>query len=111
MTKRLAVIGMGKMGHAIAELAPSRGWEIAARLDEADVKQGITRESLNGADVAVELTVPDAAPSNVRALIDAACPVVVGTTGWYEHYDGIKQLVTERDGALLTATNFSLCVN
>ncbi len=111
MTKRLALVGMGKMGHAIADLAPSRGWEVVARLDEAEVRRGITRESLNGADVAVEFSVPDAAPSNIRAIVEAGCPVVVGTTGWYAHYDEIKQLVAAKNGALLTATNFSLGVN
>ncbi len=111
MTRRLALVGMGKMGHAIADLAPSRGWEVVARLDEAEVKRGIARESLNGADVAVEFSVPEAAPSNIRAIVDAGCPVVVGTTGWYQQYDDVTQAVMAKNGALLTATNFSLGVN
>jgi 4-hydroxy-tetrahydrodipicolinate reductase len=111
MTKRIAIVGMGRMGHAIAELAPSRGWEVVARLDEAEMKHGITRESLNSADVAVEFTVPSAAPSNIRALVAARCPVVVGTTGWYDQLDTIRDAVAAADGALLTATNFSLGVN
>jgi 4-hydroxy-tetrahydrodipicolinate reductase len=112
MTKRLAIVGMGKMGHAVADLAPSRGWEVVARLDEADVRNhGITKDKLNGADVAVEFTVPDAAPANIRALIAAGCPVVVGTTGWYEHFDAIREVVDASSGAMLTATNFSLGVN
>lgn len=111
MTKRIALVGMGKMGHAIADLAPSRGWDVVARLDEAEMKRGITRESLNGADVAVEFSIPEAAPTNIRALVEAGCPVIVGTTGWYAHYDEIKQLVASKNGALLAATNFSLGVN
>ncbi len=108
MSPRLAIVGMGKMGHAIAELAPSRGWDVVARLDEND---RITAESLAGAEVAVEFTVPAAAPSNVRAIVAAGVPVVVGTTGWYEQYDAIRGDVEARHGAMLTATNFSLGVN
>lgn len=111
MTKRLAIVGMGKMGHAIAELGASRGWDVVARLDEAEMTRGITRESLNGADVAVEFTVPGAAPSNIRALVAAGCPVVVGTTGWYAEMDAIRSEVEAAKGAMLTATNFSLGVN
>jgi 4-hydroxy-tetrahydrodipicolinate reductase len=111
MTHRLAIVGMGKMGHAIAELAPSRGWEVVARLDEPDVARGITREALRDADVAVEFTVPAAAPANIRAIVAAGCPVVVGTTGWYEQFDAVRADVERASGALLAATNFSLGVN
>ena len=108
---RLAIIGMGKMGHAIADLAPSRGWEVVARLDEAETKNGITKELLGGADVAVEFTTPDAAPKNILAITGAGCPAVVGTTGWYAELPRITSEVQSRSGSLLTATNFSLGVN
>lgn len=111
MTRRLAIVGMGKMGHAIAELAPSRGWDVVARLDEAEASRGITAAALNGADVAVEFTVPEAAPANVRAIVAAGCPVVVGTTGWYAKFDDVSADVNASNGAMLTATNFSLGVN
>jgi 4-hydroxy-tetrahydrodipicolinate reductase len=109
--RRLAIVGMGKMGQAIAELAPLRGWEVVARLDEADVAGGITPESLRDADVAVEFSVPAAAAANVRGIVGAGCPVVVGTTGWYAELDAVKAEVHAQKGALLTATNFSLGVN
>ncbi len=111
MTRRLAIVGMGKMGHAVSELAPSRGWDVVARLDAAATKQGITREALAGADVAVEFTTPSAAPANIRALVAAHCPVVVGTTGWYDAMPSLRQDVEADNGALLAAANFSLGVN
>ena len=111
MTMKVAIVGMGKMGHAIAELCPSRGWEVVARLDEADAHAGLTRGKLGGADVAVEFTVPEAAPKNIRAIVAAGCPVVVGTTGWYAHYDDVRRDVDASNGSMLTATNFSLGVN
>lgn len=105
---KLAIIGMGKMGHAIAELAAARGWQIVARLHHGDP---ITRDSLAGADVAVEFTVPTAAPANIRAVVAAGVPVVVGTTGWYGELDAVVNDVTAKGGAILTAANFSLGVN
>lgn len=111
MTRRLAIVGMGKMGQAIAELAPARGWDVVARLDEAEMAAGITRASLGNADVAVEFTVPGAAPSNIRAIVATGCPVVVGTTGWYDALDAVRRDVNSQNGSLLTATNFSIGVN
>lgn len=111
MTRRLAIVGMGKMGQAIAELAPTRGWDVVARLDEAEMAAGITRASLGNADVAVEFTVPGAAPSNIRAIVATGVPVVVGTTGWYDALDAVRRHVNSQNGSLLTATNFSIGVN
>lgn len=111
MTQRLAIVGMGKMGQAIAELAPTRGWDVVARLDEAEMAAGITRASLGNADVAVEFTVPGAAPSNIRAIVATGVPVVVGTTGWYDALDAVRRHVNSQNGSLLTATNFSIGVN
>jgi len=111
MTRRLAIVGMGKMGNAIADLAPSRGWDVVARLDEAQMAGAITRATLGNADVAVEFTVPSAAPSNIRAIIATGCPVVAGTTGWYDKLDAIRRDVNSENGALLTAANFSIGVN
>ena len=111
MTRRLAIVGMGKMGTAIAELAPSRGWDVVARLDQAETEQGITRDSLGSADVAVEFTTPGAAAANVQAILRAGCPVVAGTTGWYASLPAVAEYAKRSGGALLTAANFSLGVN
>jgi 4-hydroxy-tetrahydrodipicolinate reductase len=108
---RLAIVGMGKMGKAIEQLAGERGCEVVARLDVADTKGGITAKSLNGAEVAVEFTTPESAAANVRGLVTAGIPTVVGTTGWYDALPEIVAEVKKRNGALLTATNFSLGVN
>ncbi len=111
MSRKLAIVGLGKMGRAIAELAPERGWTVAAKLDERAMRSEPTRESLGGADVAVEFTVPAAAPVNIRTLVGLGCPVVVGTTGWHDAFDDTRRYVVERQGAILTAPNFSLGVN
>ena len=88
--RKLAIVGLGKMGRAVAELAPAHDFEIVARLDHAEMTSGLTKRMLNGADVAVEFSAPEAAPANVRAIVAAGCPVVVGTTGWYEQLDSVR---------------------
>src|SRR6185369_4347745 len=70
----------------------------------------VTRESLRDAQVAIEFTVPDAAPSNIRACLAEGCPIVVGTTGWYDQLPAVRAEVERAGGALLTAPNFSVGV-
>jgi 4-hydroxy-tetrahydrodipicolinate reductase len=108
---KVALVGMGKMGRAIDSLAADRGCEVVARLDHQETKNGIPTGELQGAAVAIEFTTPEAAPTNIRALLDAGIPVVVGTTGWYDALPDIAKAAKAKGGALLTATNFSLGVN
>lgn len=103
----IAIIGYGKMGQAIHKLAEQAGHTITHTLDTSD----FSSEELKGADVAIEFTQPDAAVSNITKCFDAKVPVVVGTTGWYKEYELIADLASKRNGALFTATNFSIGVN
>lgn len=91
---RVALIGMGKMGRAVHALAVSRDWPIVAEP--------------KAADVAIEFTVPEAAPANIRACLAVGCPVVVGTTGWYQELPALTEEVAAAGGALLYAANFSV---
>lgn len=108
---RLAIIGLGKMGHTIEQLAPERGFEVVARIDPhgGDATQ-VSREALRNADVAVEFSIPDAAPANISAALEAGCPVVVGTTGWYARRSEMEQLAAKKKLGLLVAPNFSIGV-
>jgi 4-hydroxy-tetrahydrodipicolinate reductase len=109
---RLAVIGDGKMGRAIASLAAEHGFEIVALLGESEVlPHGITAPLLYGADVAVEFTTPQYAAANVRGCVAAACPVVCGTTGWDSARGEVEEEVRAKNGALLWAPNFSIGVH
>ncbi|MEP6622322.1 MAG: dihydrodipicolinate reductase C-terminal domain-containing protein [bacterium] len=108
---RLAIIGMGKMGRAVSQLALERGFRVVAEIDASErANRSVTRSSLGPADVAIEFTVPDAAVSNIRACVAAGCPVVVGTTGWYDELPPLRAEVLLADGALLAAPNFSVGV-
>ncbi|HUR91342.1 MAG TPA: 4-hydroxy-tetrahydrodipicolinate reductase [Gemmatimonadaceae bacterium] len=108
--RKIAVIGDGKMGKTIADMAKGRGWTVTTILGENENAdgRGITRESLQGADVAIEFTEPGSAVRNIKACIAAGCPVVVGTTGWYDHLAAVSADVTKSNGAMLWAANFSI---
>lgn len=109
---RLAVIGDGKMGRAIVQLAPERGFMVSAMIGARHNEggRGVTTGALNGAQVAVEFTEPGAAAANVEAALRAGVPVVSGTTGWYAELPRLRELATELGGALFTAPNFSVGV-
>lgn len=107
---RLAIVGTGRMGRAVIERANAAGWEPVATIASSGNRAGagITRESLNGAEVAIEFTAPGAASANVRALLGAGCAVVCGTTGWPAELEALSREVRASGGALLHSPNFSL---
>ncbi|MGH7678574.1 MAG: 4-hydroxy-tetrahydrodipicolinate reductase [Gemmatimonadaceae bacterium] len=108
---RLAIIGFGKMGHTIEQLAPERGFEVVARIDPMGGEAGsVKREALKNAEVAVEFSTPASAPVNIRVAINCGCPIVVGTTGWYEERPDIERLARDKQGAVLISPNFSIGV-
>ena len=103
----IALIGYGKMGKTIEQIALSRGHQISFIAD----KDGFEASDLEGSDVAIEFTVPAAAAENIRKCAYSKTPVVVGTTGWYNQYKAIAKEIEQAGSALLTATNFSVGVN
>ncbi|HEX6627596.1 MAG TPA: 4-hydroxy-tetrahydrodipicolinate reductase [Gemmatimonadaceae bacterium] len=113
MTRTLAIIGDGKMGEAIRQLALDKGWQVSAVIGERESAEGvgISRNSLGDPDVAVEFTQPGAAVANVTACLRASVPVVVGTTGWYESLAEVTRTANETGTPLLWSPNFSLGVN
>jgi 4-hydroxy-tetrahydrodipicolinate reductase len=111
--RTVAIIGDGKMGQAIRDLARSKGWSVAGVIGEreSDAGRGITRASLGKAEVAVEFTEPGAAVANITATLKAGVPIVVGTTGWYEALPEVTRIAKESGAALLWSPNFTLGVN
>lgn len=108
---KLALIGYGKMGHAVAEAAQSRGHEIVLTINSQN-PQDLTKARLQQADVAIEFSQPRLARPHVAKCLDAGVPVVCGTTGWGEELQQIRQqLETNKQGSLVYASNFSVGVN
>jgi 4-hydroxy-tetrahydrodipicolinate reductase len=105
----IALIGYGKMGKAIEQEAVARGHKIVLAMDL--INKDLTAETLKAADVAIEFTRPEAAIDNIYKCFDAGIPVIVGTTGWYDRYDEVKQKCIDTNNTLFTATNFSIGVN
>jgi 4-hydroxy-tetrahydrodipicolinate reductase len=105
---KIALIGYGKMGKAIEEVAKDRGHEIVLRVTR---DSGDWRKEIHQADVAIEFTQPSSAFKHLSDLIEAGIPTVTGTTGWYADYPQVKQLVESNNGSFLAATNFSIGVN
>lgn len=109
---RLAIVGDGRMGRAVRDLAGEAGFDVVAFLGEADVGPGgPTLEQLAGAAVAIEFTVPAAAAVNVLACARAGVPVVSGTTGWDAARPATEQVVRDGGGALLWSPNFAIGVH
>jgi 4-hydroxy-tetrahydrodipicolinate reductase len=108
----IALLGYGKMGKAIEEIALQKGHKIVLRIDDQNLDE-LTKENLQKqkADVAVEFTVPHSAASNILLCFEAGVPVVSGTTGWLSQMDMVKQKCKEINGSFLYASNFSIGVN
>jgi 4-hydroxy-tetrahydrodipicolinate reductase len=111
--RRVAIVGDGKMGQAIRQLAEERGWTVTAVIGEGDNTggKGITAKSLGSPEVAVEFTQPDAAVGNISACLRAGVPVVAGTTGWYDSLPEVTRIAKETGTSFLWSPNFSLGVN
>lgn len=104
---KLALIGYGRMGHAVEEVAQERGHDVVARLDLDDP---ITQASLAGAQVAIDFTLPDAVVANAHRVVEAEVSLVIGTTGWYESMDEVRAAFQAAGSGCIWAPNFSLGV-
>jgi 4-hydroxy-tetrahydrodipicolinate reductase len=109
---RLALVGYGKMGRLVEQLAPDHGFEVVLRLDgKANAGgSGITEEAFRGVDVAVDFSVPAAAVDNAERLSALRIPAVIGTTGWGEHLPRVREAVLRNGSALVYGANFSVGV-
>lgn len=110
---KLALVGRGRMGGAVASLARASGYEVVLELGAADNPggSGLTPESLAAVDVVIELTRPDAVLENVRRVAAAGRPMVVGTTGWDAHLDEVRAAVEKAGTGLVYGSNFSVGVH
>jgi 4-hydroxy-tetrahydrodipicolinate reductase len=111
--RRLAIVGYGKMGRLVEQLAPQYGFEVALKLDEFNNANsaGLTAENFSGIDAAIEFSVPDAVLRNVEGVAALGVNMVIGTTGWREHLDAVRAAVELHHTGLVWSPNFSLGVN
>jgi len=102
----IALLGYGKMGKTIEQIALQRGHQIVLKVDKEDHDYDITK-----ADVAIDFSIPTVAFNNISNCINHQIPVISGTTGWLNDYTKAVNLCEEKQGAFIYASNFSLGVN
>ncbi|HVX65480.1 MAG TPA: dihydrodipicolinate reductase C-terminal domain-containing protein [Bryobacteraceae bacterium] len=109
----LAIVGYGKMGRLIEQLAPDYGFTAALKLDEFNNAnfEGITPENFRGIDVAVEFSIPAVAIENIERVTALGVPIVVGTTGWAAHMERARKAVERGSTGLVWSPNFSIGMN
>jgi 4-hydroxy-tetrahydrodipicolinate reductase len=110
MSLPLAIVGHGKMGRLVEQLAPEHGFQVVARFTSANALS-LSRDTIGGATTAIEFSTPAAAPENLRRLAALGVRTVSGTTGWYDHLPQIRKSVETAGSALLYGPNFSIGVN
>lgn len=107
---KIALIGYGKMGKIIEEIAISRGHQVILKID-IDNATDFTKENLLRSDVAIEFTGPRSAYENVKKCIEYGVPLICGSTGWTAKLNEIIELCKKKKGTFLYASNFSVGVN
>ena len=108
----LLVLGRGKTGALVAEVARERGHRVAALgSNENSGSRALTRKFLSDFDVVIDFTTPQAVMANIEACAKAGARIVVGTTGWYGEMARVKKLVEESGAGLVFGGNFSVGVN
>lgn len=107
---KIALIGYGKMGKAIEEVAIQRGHSIVLTIDQPNLHD-LTKENLDKADVAIEFTSPHSAFDNVRKCLEFGLPVVCGSTGWTDRLEMMKKIAADHNGAFIYSSNYSVGVN
>jgi 4-hydroxy-tetrahydrodipicolinate reductase len=109
---KVLVLGRGKTGALVAEVAKKRGHEVSSLASQENQDgRGLTTELLKTIDVVIDFTTPHAVIANIIRCVESSVPMVVGTTGWNQHVEKVRELVAERRGALLFGSNFSVGVN
>ncbi|WP_142783727.1 4-hydroxy-tetrahydrodipicolinate reductase [Changchengzhania lutea] len=103
---KIALLGYGRMGKTIEQIAIKRGHTIVLTVDKEDTQYDITKT-----DVAIDFSIPAVAFKNISNCINHNVPVISGTTGWLDDYDKAVDLCTQKNGAFIYASNFSLGVN
>lgn len=119
-TINLAILGYGKMGRTLAQIASQRGFEVRLVMDidmnaggagSLSPSIGVTPENFKGIDVCVEFTEPKSVVENIRRVAAVGCNLVVGTTGWHDRLEEVRKVVEASNIGMVYAANFSIGVN
>ena len=111
--RRLAIVGYGKMGRLIEQLAPEYGFAVSLKLDEFNnaAFEAVTAENFRAIDVAIDFSIPSAVLRNVEGIAALGVNMVIGTTGWQDHAENVKSAVAKNGIGLVWSPNYSVGVN
>ena len=111
--RHLAIVGYGKMGRLIEQFAADYGFAVALKLDEFNNTnfEGLTAENFRGIDVAIDFSIPSAVRRNVEGIAGFGVNLVIGTTGWLQHLDAVRQAAEQRGIGVVWSPNYSVGVN
>lgn len=110
---KLALVGYGRMGRLVEQLAPTHGFEVALRLDEFNNQAGagLTTENFSGIDAAIDFSIPEVVADNAVRIAALGIPLAIGTTGWQDDIDRVREAVERHRSGLVYGANFSVGVN
>lgn len=108
---KIVLIGYGKMGRLIEEIALQKEHTIIARIHPSGALSSIDENLIRHADMCIDFSTPESALPNIRTIAALKKNIVMGTTGWYEHLDEVKQIVQENQIGFLFSPNFSIGVH
>ena len=110
---KIALVGYGKMGRMIERIAVDRGHEVTLRLDEFNNAnfEGITKDNFEAVDVAIDFSIPAAAVQNIERIADLGVNLVVGTTGWHDRAQHVRDVIEKAGVGLVWSPNYSVGVN
>ncbi|HAZ25541.1 MAG TPA: 4-hydroxy-tetrahydrodipicolinate reductase, partial [Algoriphagus sp.] len=106
----ILLLGYGKMGQLIGEIAESRGHNLAGKIN-IDNREDLDQLNSSNVDVAIEFSQPEAAVENIKWCLEKGIPIVSGTTGWLSQKPEIEAMTKEKNGTFFYASNFSIGVN
>jgi 4-hydroxy-tetrahydrodipicolinate reductase len=109
----IALLGYGKMGRLVEQRAMSQGMNVLLALSSKnnDQWQSLASENLAGVDVCIDFSTPQAVVRNIQRVAEAGVNMVVGTTGWYEHLDDVRRIVSDHGIGFVYGPNFSIGMN
>jgi 4-hydroxy-tetrahydrodipicolinate reductase len=107
---KIALLGYGKMGKAIEKVATAKGHDIVYKVNMENAFDFMPI-SLQNVDVAIDFSMPSAAVDNILKCFEAKVPIIVGTTGWYDQFEMIREKCLSEGQSMVYSTNFSIGVN
>lgn len=108
---KIALIGYGNMGKLVNKLASKNGVKIVNKIDPVELGTELNAENLEGAEVCIDFSLPTVVVDNLSIIADSGIDTVIGTTGWYDRMDRVKEIAAKSEIGIVYGSNFSVGMN